>query len=447
MGQGQAAFGEEKMKKFAVVLLAFGLFGLSAFAQSGRSRPRVIVTDKTNNTQKETSVPESYPTPQPSAPTTPTGKRPPVLIGDTKTTTPTTETVETTGGDDEVIRVETNLVTIPVSVLDRDGRFIAGLRQQDFQIFEDGAEQKIEYFASVEQPFTVILMLDVSNSTEFKIDEIQDAAISFVNQLRPEDRVMVMSFDEQVHILSPVTNNRAMLTSAIRRADFGGGTSLYEAVDKAINQQLVKIEGRKAVVLFSDGVDTTSRRANYQSSIQDAEEADALFYTIRYDTFTDMGGQNTGYPPSYPRRSGGNGGGWGAILGGILTGGSVQIGNSRGGGGSGTSRNEYEVGRRYLEELSRTTGGRTFEARSLYNIEAAFSGIAEELRRQYSIGYYPEAVGQVGQRKQIKIRTDRQNAVVRAKNSYIVGAGDGKVNAATTTTRTAPKINTSRLPF
>lgn len=433
------------MKKIAAVLLVFGLFTLSALAQSGRSRPRVVVTDNTNKTQKQTPVPQSYPTPQPTTPTTEGGKRPPVLIGDTKKTTQTTETVETNGDDDEVIRVETNLVTIPVSVLDRDGRFIAGLGQQDFHIYEDGAEQKIEYFASVEQPFTVILMLDVSNSTEFKIDEIQDAAIAFVNQLRPVDRVMVMSFDEQVHVLSPVTNNRAVLTNAIRQADFGGGTSLYEAVDKAINQELVKIEGRKAVVLFSDGVDTTSRRANYQSSIRDAEEADALFYTIRYDTFTDMGGQNSGgYPTSYPRRNGG-GSVLGNILGGILSGGSVQIGGSRGGGG-GSSRGEYELGRRYLEELSRTTGGRTFEARSLYNIEAAFSGIAEELRRQYSIGYYPEAVGQVGQRKQVKVRTDRQNAVIRAKNSYIVGAGDGKTNTATTS-RPAPKLNTSRLPF
>lgn len=434
------------MKKISVGLLILGLLGLSVFAQSGRSRPRVIIKDDTNQTQKETSVPNSEPTPQTSNPNGQTGKRPPVLIGDTKNTTQTTENAETAAGDDEVIRVETNLVTIPVSVLDRDGRFIAGLRQQDFSIYEDGAEQKIEYFASVEQPFTVILMLDVSNSTEFKIDEIQNAAIAFVNQLRPEDRVMVMSFDEKVHILSPVTNNRYMLANAIRQADFGGGTSLYEAVDYAINRELTKIEGRKAVVLFSDGVDTTSRRANYQSSIRDAEEADALFYTIRYDTFNDMGGQSSGYPPSYPRRGGGGGGGWGSILGGILTGGSIQIGRGGGGGGSGTSRNEYETGRRYLEELSRTSGGRTFEARSLYNVDAAFSGIAEELRRQYSIGYYPEAVGQIGQRKQIKVRAARQDAVVRAKNSYIVGAGDGKTNA-TTTTRQKPTLNTSRLPF
>ncbi|MGI8467758.1 MAG: VWA domain-containing protein [Pyrinomonadaceae bacterium] len=429
------------MKKIVAVLLFFGLFSLAVFAQSGRSRPRVVVTDNTEKGQKSSSAQSSGSTSP--AQTTNSGqdttKRPPVLIGDTKTSSQSTNSAAT-GGDDEVIRVETNLVTIPVSVLDHDGRFIAGLHQQDFHIYEDGVEQKIGYFAPVEQPFTVILMLDVSNSTEFKIEDMQEAAIAFINQLRPEDRVMVMSFDEQVHILSPITNNRAVLANAVRQTDFGGGTSLYEAVDYAVNRQLNQIQGRKAVVLFTDGVDTTSRRASYQSSVRDTEEADALFYPIHYDTFSDMNaGQGNSYP--YPNRRGG--GGWGGILGGILNGGNVQIGGGQ--GGSGTSRAEYETGRRYLEDLASTSGGRMFEARSLYNIDAAFSGIAEELRRQYSIGYYPETVGQVGQRKEIKVRADRQNAVVRAKNSYIVGETDAKNNTANT--KQKPKLNNSRLPF
>ncbi|MEP7039244.1 MAG: VWA domain-containing protein, partial [Acidobacteriota bacterium] len=333
--------------------------------------------------------------------------------------------------------IDTSLVTFPVSVLDRDGRFISGLQKQDFQIFENGVEQKIDSFGSVEVPFTVVLLLDVSPSTQYKINEIQDAAISFVNQLRRDDKVIVISFDERVRVLSRATNNRNDLRNAILRAQFGDGTSLYEAVDNTINQQLRGIEGRKAVVLFTDGVDTTSRRATYQGTVRETEEVDALFYPIRYDTYAGMNrGNGGGGSARYPqRRRGGNNGGIGGILGDILGGmividdDNTNIGGGRfprGGGSAGSSRGEYETGRRYLEELARNSGGRIFDADSTYNLDAAFSGIAEELRRQYTLGYYPEAVGQKGDRKQIRVRVKRPNLVVRAKNSYIVGENDNK---------------------
>jgi VWFA-related protein len=221
---------------------------------------------------------------------------PPVLTG--RGTYPVA-TPTPPAGEDEVIRVETNLVTMPVSVLDRDGRFISGLQQRDFKIFENGVEQRIDYFQSVEQPFTVVLMIDVSPSTEFQINEIQQAAVSFVNQLRPSDRVMVIAFDQDVHVLSPPTNNRNQLRNAIYSTQFGNGTSLYEAVDDVLRRQLSHIDGRKAVVIFSDGVDTTSRRSGYDETLRTTEEADALFYTIRYDTSSEMG-VNRG--PSYPQR-------------------------------------------------------------------------------------------------------------------------------------------------
>jgi VWFA-related protein len=405
------------MKKISFILACLGLFGVSVLAQT------------TNNPQTRTT------TPSPTPPTikgdvrtpTPTDKRPPVLQGGRSNPVPSPtppandEPVEE---DDDVIKVETNLVTMPVSVLDRDGRFIGGLQQRDFQIFENGVQQKVEYFQSVEQPFTVILLIDVSPSTQFQIDEIQDAAIAFVNQLRPGDKVQVISFDERVHILSPVTNDRRVLRDAILRTEFGDGTSLYEAVDYVVQRQLKQIQGRKAVVLFTDGVDTTSRRANYQTTIREVEENEALFYPIRYDTQSDMnggwgrgGGGGGGYPNPYPRRRRGS---WDDILGQILGGGNVRINPGGGRGGAGNSSNEYETGKRYLEELARSSGGRNFEAGS--NLTAAFSGIAEELRRQYSIGYYPDKVGQVGERKQIRVRVMRSNLVVRAKTSYIVGA-------------------------
>ena len=435
------------MKKIIVAVLFLGLFGLSTFAQSGKTRPRVVVTD---------NLPSSQTNPQtqnPNAQTTPTtttqdgAKRPPVLIGDTKTPSPTpppTDDKNLGVIEDEVIKVETNLVTLPVTVLDRDGRFISGLRKEDFQIFEDGVQQHVEYFAALEQSFTVVLLIDVSNSTEFKINEIQDAAIGFFNKLRPNDRVMIISFDEKIHILSPPTTDRYQLTNAVRQLKFGGGTSLYEAVDQGISKELKQIEGRKAIVLFTDGVDTTSRRATYQSTVAESEEAEAMIYPIRFDTYSDMnngGGNNGGNNPT-PRRGGG-GSVWGQILGSILTGGNVQIG--RGGGGGGSSASDYEKGKRYLEDLARTSGGRNFEARNTMNLDAAFSGIAEELRRQYSIGYYPETEGKAGERKQVKVKVNRTNAVVRAKNSYIVGETAANNTAVK---KPAPTIkNNARLPF
>jgi VWFA-related protein len=114
-----------------------------------------------------------------------------------------------------------------------------------------------------------------------------------------------------------------------------------------------------------------------------------------------------------------------------LGGGNVQIGSGRGGGGgstAGTSRSDYERGERYLEDLAQKTGGRKYDADSTQNLEAAFSSIAEELRRQYSIGYYPNATGQVGQRKQVKVSVNRPNSIIRARDSYIVG--EQKSNSA-----------------
>lgn len=406
------------MKRFAFSFVLLGLAAVFTFAQGDRStRTRVATTPtpKAPAIKNDTVRPGERRAPVFS---TPNGGRP------SASPTPVAKDTGIVDSDEE-IKVETNLVTMPVSVLDRDGRFVSGLYQRDFEIYENGAKQKIEWFQSVEQPFTVVLMIDVSPSTQFRIDEIQNAAISFVDQLRPADKVMVIAFDESVRVLSEPTNNRNQLRNAIRMAEFGDGTSLYEAVDNALNRQLAKIQGRKAVVLFTDGVDTTSRRANYQSTVADVEEADALVYPIRYNTQRggwggNGGGNNNGGwgGPQRRRRSG-----WGDMIG-IILGGQTQI--YGGGGSAGGSAQEYEKGRQYLEELALKSGGRKFEADSTMSLDTAFAGIAEELRRQYSIGYYPDTTGQKGERRQIKVRVMRPGLVVRAKNSYVVGATDNR---------------------
>ncbi len=344
-------------------------------------------------------------------------------------------------GEDEVVRVNASLVTVPVSVLDRDGRFISGLRQEDFRVLEDGVEQRIAYFAPVEQPFTVALVIDTSGSTRFRLEDIQDAAIAFLDQLRPADRVIVVAFDDQVRVLSEATSDRGRLRGAIRQTRTGNGTRLYDAVELVIHDQLSRVQGRKALVLFTDGVDTTSKRASFESTLEEAVELDAMIYPIQYDTLDANvggggggGGGNWPGPNRYPRRR--RNPGWGDILGGIiLGGGNVRIGGgggNGGGGGAGTSRGEYERGTDYLRRLAEATGGRHHEARDLRYIDQAFTNIAEELRRQYSLGYYPSRQSQAEERRQIRVRIRRPNLVVRARDSYVYRPDGGASPSATT---------------
>ena len=313
----------------------------------------------------------------------------------------------------DIIRVNTTLVTIPVSVMDRDGRYMPNLQKEDFRIWEDDVEQDVAFFASVDKPFSVVLMLDTSPSTQFRLEDIQDAAISFVNQLRVDDKVMVVAFNESMKVLSEFTTDRSKLQRAIYRAATDSGTSIYDAVDVVINKYLSRTTGRKAIVLFTDGVDTTSDNATYESTVTDAQELDALIYPVQYNTAFDMG--QVIQAPTVTIDV------FGQILGGIFGGGN-NGGMRRGGGGRrprGTSRGDYETGGRYLEELALSTGGREYKADTLQNMTNAFANVAEELRRQYSVGYYPKRVPEAGQRRMIRVRAKQPNLAVRSRDSYI----------------------------
>ncbi|MEO8574833.1 MAG: VWA domain-containing protein [Pyrinomonadaceae bacterium] len=361
------------MTKAAVFILFVHVLVFSTIAQTRTRKAPALRGSKPASKVKPAIVdPLNQPPPPPAA-------RP----------TPNTE--------DDVVTVETNLVTTPVSVLDRDGRFIPGLKKKDFRIFENGIPQAITYFQSSEQPFTVVLMIDTSPSTRYQIDEIHFAAVTFVNQLRPTDKVMVVAFDGRIRILTEPTTEKQKLFAAIYKAQFGSGTSLYDAVDYVATLDLVKALGRKAVVIFTDGVDTTSRRADYQSTVTAVEEVDALFYPIRYNTQqSNANAVAQSYGIQMPA--------------GML----VQLGR-------GQSDAEYQKGKTYLETLATNSGGRIFEADTIPNLEVAFAGVAEELRRQYSIGYYATEDGKPGDRKKIKIQVSRPaKAVVRAKSNYIV---------------------------
>ena len=395
------------MKKLFIFLLLLSLISTSISVGFGQGRPR--------------RVGQPADTPQINTPASPT--QPPVLGGANypNNRKPEQQQDQQPTGPEEVdagdiIRVSTTLVTIPVSVMDRNGRYVPNLQKEEFRIWEDGVEQEVAFFQSVDKPFSVVLMLDTSPSTQFRLEDIQDAAITFVNQLRADDRVMVVSFNNDIKILSEFTTDRSKLQRAINRANTDDGTRLYDALDMVINQQLSRVQGRKAIVLFTDGVDTTSRRSDYESTIMDAQELDALIYPVQYDTSADMNAAN--FPVRIDI--------WGQILGGIFGGGGGGGGSRRGGRSSrGTSRGEYEIANEYLLELANSTGGREYKADSLQNMSHAFANVAEELRRQYSIGYYPKRAPQAGQRRFIRVRARQPNLAVRARDSYIFNPSTG----------------------
>ena len=189
-----------------------------------------------------------------------------------------------------------------------------------------------------------------------------------------------------------------------------------------MGKHLKRIQGRKAVVLFTDGVDATSNDATYESTVHDAEELDALIYPIRYDTYDpsiDTGGPATPQPtfrlPSILRK---------------IPLPLPTIGGGGGGGGAGSSRADYDRGERYLRELAELTGGQVYEAsKDLRYLQDAFTQIAAELGRQYSVGYYPAKKGAAGELRQIKVRVERADVAVRARTNYVYkddGATAGK---------------------
>ncbi len=367
----------------ATVILCLMFLSSPAGAQSGRKSP-----------------PEPKPSPSPSTTAATTSDQDDQTANDGKIAGEG-ETIE---GD--TLTVNTALVTVPVTVMDRGGKYVPNLTRRDFHVFENGVEQRIAYFATVDQPFTVVLLIDTSGSTEIKIEEMQNAAISFVNQLKDQDRVMVMSFDDSIRTLCQPTSDRDTLIQAIRRTKNGGSTRLYDAVHQVVRQKLKSIGGRKAVVLFTDGVDTASAPATYESTIREVRESDAAIYSVAYDTS-------------------GMGGGGGVMTGGgmRMPGGGVIVGIP--GGGPGSSPADYRRAKEYLHEIAYESGGEYYRGDTIAGLSAAFSQLAEELRRQYSIGYYPPK-GEAGQRRDIKVRVNQTGLVVKARDSYIYSKSSAK---------------------
>ncbi len=274
---------------------------------------------------------------------------------------PVTKDEELAEGD--VLRITANLVSVPVSVINRRGQYVVDLERSDFRLFEDGEEQTIAHFSNIDQPFSVSLLIDTSGSTAPFLEQIKGAAKAFLEQLRPSDKVRPVYFHGEVKALTRVgINDPKLLQAAVDRIESGPimmGTRLYDAVHFTL-LDFTRESGRKAVILFTDGENTWGK-ATMKSTLQEAEESDVVIYTLQYG----------GMPP-----------------------------------------------KKYLQQLADKTGGRYFQADTISEIGQSFAGVAEELRRQYVIGYYPKERALNEQERKIRVKVNRKAVAVRARKSY-----------------------------
>jgi len=302
-----------------------------------------------------------------------------------------------TGGE-EIIRVDTSMVVVPTKVTDRRNRNITDLKKEDFRLFEDGIEQTIESFEDVSAPFTIALVLDVSDSTTNKLQSIKAAAIAFLDQLRPNDRVLIFTFDKYLNKIADGTvEDLANVKNSIAFSQTGGGTSLYDATTSITVDYFGKIGGKKAMVIFTDGIDTTSVEQTFDRSVRLAEEADVLIYSIQYDTVQEI-------LSSKPKITD------------VQFGANVQLVTAKGE----PLPAAYKRGTLYLRSLANATDGKFFYADTVENLQKSFAKIAKELGQLYGLSYYPQNQTADAKRRKIKVTVDSvPNAVVVPRKTYI----------------------------
>jgi len=332
---------------------------------------------------------------------------------------------------DEPIRLKTDLVTVSASVSDRSGHAFKSLKADDFAIYEDGVKQKIAHFAASEEPFTLLLLLDISGSTREDIALMKRAARNFLGELRFDDRVGVIVFSREVEMIAEFTDPRAEVSSAIDRivtteGDEGQrfttntGTSFYDALYLAVEESPLKeVEGRKAIVCMSDGVDSTSKM-KFTDIAPLVEKSDASIYFLELNTEepTLQGLLKPKTDPNYvnfsqsqidryyqeydaesmqrfrPRET--------------LTPQMVRDINA----------GLYKLSRRELRALAERAGGRVYPVKTLSDLTGVYKQVADELRAQYSIGYYPSNKSHDGQWRSIRVETRAKEATVRARSGY-----------------------------
>src|SRR5215467_2438117 len=339
---------------------------------------------------------------------------------------------------DEPLNLSATLVQVPTVVTERGGKFVADLTQADFTLLEDGKRQDIGLFKAVKQPFSVVIVIDTSNSAEDRLKAMQESAIEFVKQLGPEDRAMLITFDNEIHELADFTSDHEELEAAIKTAEAGFGKLLYEAVNRAL-EKLKEVEGRRAIILFTDGVDLDSIEASADSTAKLAEQAGAAIYTVKFETRWWIESQalkqidEISKRPDRPYGAEGRipmpGGGGPSPTGkpgspkiqietsGIPT---ISIKEEKPTAESTKANLDAMYGKAdaYLAGLSDHTGGRLFSSQTLTDTQAAFASIADELRNQYLIGYYTTAKRADGKYHKIKVEVARKGLSVRSRQGF-----------------------------
>lgn len=303
--------------------------------------------------------------------------------------------------DDDTIKLHTTLVQVPVVVSAPGGRYVSDLTQEEFSIFEDGVRQNIALFGSIEEPFSVALLLDSSGSTGAALDQIKAAALAFISNLRPHDRVMIVSFNDSVEVLSELTSDRARLTTAVESIKSGEFTQVYEAVYTAVWEKLRDLPGRKAVIVFTDGIDTASSEIVQEDTLDAVIECeDIIVYPIRYATREDVEHKLE----ARMRSQGGSSDNM--VINAKLEESRRELDRS------------YRSADEYLQQLADMSGGIVERADRLGDLKSALGRIAEELRHQYLLAYYPSNRQKDDHTRKITVRVARPGLVVRARPAY-----------------------------
>ncbi len=319
------------------------------------------------------------------------------------------------------IRLNTDLVTVDAIVTDRDGNRISRvLKASDFTIYEDGVRQAINSFSATDAPFNLVLLLDTSGSASHEIELMSRAALRFLDELRPGDRVAVIQFSKEVELLKDLTSERAEIEEALRLLKPGSGTSFYDSLKLAIDEVFKEVEGRKAVVALSDGVDSFGY-TTFDQILAEIESSNILTYFLELDTeeFTQAGmtrdcsdeshfqfspKQFKKYLTEYGKDAMMSENQPHCLLSKLER---MQI-----------NRRLYESARRELREMAYKTGGRVYPVKDLQQLEPAYSQIAAELRTYYSMSYYPTNEKRNGKWRTLRVKVNRPGFVAKTRPGY-----------------------------
>lgn len=318
------------------------------------------------------------------------------------------------------LTVDVGLVNVIATVLDERGRYVAGLTAEDFLLYEDGEAQTIAHFAQADDlPVSVGIILDTSGSMERKIETARRAVERFLREIHPDDEIFLVTFDDRARLIEDFTSDRSRLDSALRRVRVGGGTALYDAVALGVDHIRGGRHDKKAILLISDGEDTSSV-TSFERAQRDVRESEMLVYALGIAPEDDGGGIG-GTPPTFP-----TGGSTRPRLGIGFPGGRSTIpGVGTIGGNTSTDSLNMDV----LESFAAISGGRAWLVSGFSDdgrrmqIADALDLLADELRNQYSIGYYPAHSLDDGQWHEVEVVTRDPAYRVRHREEYFGGSG------------------------